>query len=546
MMLILVYLFGCDIGKKKKKKQLPYLLYSHPFSVPLMEVLVEDDEIDQMEVESSSYAEETPPKKYRKEKVGLILCFILLVATPTIPILGDRKQSRMLWILLTIMTLWLTEALPVSATGMLIGPLLVIFHVTDQRNAFAPYADPLMFLFYGAFILAKSMSRHGLDKRAAAYFMSVRIIKGSQIRTKLCGMLTGCFMSMWISNTASAAILVPIVQSTLTNSEASKGNTGAILGIAYSCSIGGLGSMVGTPPNLIAHRLLEQQGYDVDFLLWLAIGFPTALVLVLIIFVVMSLMYRTAQGGEASPIARFGTPLSRGEKVTALCFLIAVVGWLIPPLLNLFSFKYYDEVKKTMPVCLPPMLAIFPLFIFRDDRDVILPWKEALQIDWGLILLFGGGISLGNAMQSTGLATTVGTWIVDFTGIESSWSVLLFFTYFTIFFTEVCSNTASANIIIPLAIGVCKKVRISPVPTTLAIAFASSCSFMMPIATGPNAIAYGTNAVRLSDMLRTGLVLNMIVALVIFIVIYVTNPLHNFIDDGSGGEQSITQTQYIN
>eukprot|EP01060_Flectonema_neradi_P030591 TRINITY_DN4481_c0_g1_i2.p1 TRINITY_DN4481_c0_g1~~TRINITY_DN4481_c0_g1_i2.p1 ORF type:complete len:476 (+),score=66.72 TRINITY_DN4481_c0_g1_i2:50-1429(+) len=437
-----------------------------------------------MDVENGSESEEvTAPKSYRKEKVGMVVSLILLLLTPIVPLLEDGRQSRMMFILLTVVTLWLTETFPVSATGMLIGPLLVVFHITDQKKAFAPYADPLMFLFYGAFIIAKSMSRHGLDRRAAAYFMSLRLIRGSKVRTKLCGMITGCLMSMWISNTASAAILIPIVQSTLSSRDASKENTGAIIGIAYSCSVGGLGTLVGTPPNLIAHRLLEDEGYTVDFLLWLAIGLPTALILVGVIFAVMQVMYRSTSG-ETITFSAFGTPLSKGEKVTAACFLVAVFGWLLPPLLKLMSFRYYDEVHQTIPVCLPPMIAIFPLFLIRDEKDVILPWKEALQIDWGLILLFGGGISLGNAMQETGLAGKVGGWVVESTGIESQWSVLLIFTFFTIFFTEICSNTASANIIIPLAIGVCKKINISPVPTTLAIAFASSCSFMMPIATG--------------------------------------------------------------
>ena len=467
---------------------------------------------------------------------------------PFVPLLEDSAQQRTLAVLLASMTAWLFELVPIAVTAMLIGPALVLYNVMEKEKAFAPYADPLLFLFYGAFFMGRSMVRHGLDRRLGDALRHSRLVRGSPLRIRLASMLCGAALSMWISNSATAAILIPVVVK-MSADEDGASVAGSVLAVAYACSIGGTGTIIGTPPNLIALRLLESEDVHIDFVQWMYVGLPTAAALILLTFAMFRVLHplaraapRGAAGVEerltgcdspASPASpSFGRRWSVGEKATLGSFAVGVVGWVLPPVVKGICGEgspAEEAVHRSLHVGVVGILAATVLFVVRDEKgERVLPWSVAATADWGIIMLFGGGISLGTAMKDTGLAAKLGSGFVDFTGITSLWEVTAIFTMFTVFFTEVCSNTASANVLVPLVIGVCRRLQVSPVPPCLGVSLAASCAFMMPISTGPNAIAFSTGVVPFRMMLKTGFFLNVAACLVLVLLLRVLCPLYGW------------------
>ncbi|MCB9602049.1 MAG: DASS family sodium-coupled anion symporter [Sandaracinus sp.] len=443
-------------------------------------------------------------------RYGLAVAVVAALGVAFAPLGLEPVAQRLAAVFVAIVILWVTEALPVPVTALLIAPLLVATGVTDAKTAFAPYADPLLFLFVGGFFIARAMARHGLDRRLAEALVTSRWVDGRPRRMRFAFMAAAALLSMWISNTATAAILAPIVLGTFDEDDPRAG--GALLGVAYACSLGGLGTVVGSPPNGITVRLLEQQA-DVafGFLDWMAVGVPA---MVLLFGLAYALSVRISPPGDAAErVKRDRGAWSRGEKATATAFGLAVIGWSVPELLETFGVPGGEALSKALPGGAVAIFAASVLFVWRDEKsEPVLPWSDAIRIDWGIILLFGGGISLGKQLFETGLAEVLARGFVAATGIESAFALLLAVTVFTIFFTEVCSNTASANMLVPIAIAIAKEIGVSPVPPALAVGLAASCAFMLPIATGPNAVVFGTGRVRQSDMMRKGLLLNLLAA----------------------------------
>lgn len=480
---------------------------------------------------------------HRRARVGAWLAPAVAVGLWFAPLPLEPVQHRLAAIVGAVIVMWVTEVLPISVTALMIGPALVAAGVTDAKSAFAPYADPLLFLFYGSFFIALSMQRHRLDQRLAASVVTSKLVHGVPHHTRVAMMLTGMTLSMWISNTASTAILVPILVGTLSGpnvahlapQQRGQARTGGLLAVAFACSIGGMGTLVGTPPNLITVRLLGETGFALDFVDWLKVGVPTALTLVAIVYLAFQRTHPPHPAAEQTTPAPEQTtpdpeeglgPISRGEWVTAAAFSVAVIGWVTPGLLKAMSADIAPAVAKLMPAGAVAMLAASLLFMFKDDggEQAVLPWSEARTIDWGLIMLFGGGIALGTQMFETGLARVLGRGFIALTGVSDMWTLTALAIGFTIFFTEICSNTATANMLVPLVIGVAGELGISPVPPCLGVALASSCAFMMPIATGPNAIVYGTGHIALSDMIRVGVKLNLATGTAVFLLLRLLCP----------------------
>lgn len=425
---------------------------------------------------------------------------------------------------MAVVVLWVSEALPIAATALLIAPLMVLLGVTDVKTAFAPYADPLLFLFVGGFMIAQAMARHGLDRRIALRVLALPMLRGSGARTRLAFMVVGVVLSMWISNTATTAILLPIVIGVLGADEhegVTPAEKGALLSVAYACSIGGLGTPVGSPPNLIALRFLREAGVEFTFLDWVALGLPAAFVMVLVIFIAFQKRFPAS---DASILGvRLDAPMTRGEKVTLAAFLFAVVGWMGPGILKALDAPHSAAIAKALPGGGVALLAATILFAFRDGKDGerVLPWSDAARIDWGIIMLFGGGISLGTQMFDSGLAAYLSRSFVELTGVTHLWVLTALVTFFTLFFTETCSNTATANMLAPLVLGIATELKLPPTPLVLAVGLAASCAFMLPIATGPNAIVYGTGRVTMGDMMRTGFWLNLAAGVIIVAWLFV-------------------------
>ncbi len=453
-------------------------------------------------------------------RYGLPAALLAALAVGLSPLPLEPQAQRLAAVFVAVVILWITEALPISVTAVLIAPLLVATGVTDTKTAFAPYADPLLFLFVGGFFIARAMARHGLDRRIAEALLASRWVDGRPRRMRFAIMGAALLISMWISNTATAAILTPIVVGTFDEDDPRAGS--ALLALAYACSIGGLGTMVGSPPNGITARLLEQQAHvPFGFMDWMAVGVPAMLILFVLTY---ALSVRFSPPGDAAEkVTREKRPWSRGERTTLAAFGIAVIGWSVPELMAAFDVPGGAELARALPGGAVALFAASILFVARDEeRELVLPWDDAVRIDWGIILLFGGGLALGQQLFDTGLAEVLARGFVDVTGIESAVTLLIAVTVFTIFFTEVCSNTAAANMLVPIAIAMAQEIGVSPVPPALGVGLAASCAFMLPIATGPNAIVFGTGRVKQGDMVRKGLILNVLcsVALVLLLLFW--------------------------
>lgn len=454
-----------------------------------------------------------------RRTVGLVLTPALFLTAWFAPLGLDPRAQRLAAVFVAVIVAWVTEVLPISVTALLIAPAMIVVGVTDSQAAFAPYADPLIFLFIGGFFIARAMTRHGLDRRIARSLVQFRLVRGSPVRIRMAFMMAAVVLSMWISNTATAAILIPILLGTLP--EEDDANSGNLLAIAYASSVGGMGTLVGSPPNFITVRFLQEQtGTQFDFVQWMGVGIPAALGLVVVIGFVLQWLappQPTETNTNSVP-----SSWSRGERVTAFCFGLAVVGWTVPGIMRAAGAPHAEAVERALPIGAVAILAAAPLFLILDEdsKTPVLPWHDAVRIDWGLILLFGGGLSLGAQMFDTGLAASISQWFLGVTGISSLWGLTTALIVFTIFFTEACSNTASSNMIVPLAIAAAIELGVSPLPPALAVGLAASCAFMLPIATGPNAVAYGTGMIELPQMMRIGFVLNIVTALTLLAVLY--------------------------
>jgi len=442
-----------------------------------------------------------------------------------------------------VLVAWVTEVIPIAVTALLIAPLLVVTGVAEAKEAFRHYADPLLYLFVGGFFIAEAMSKHGLDRRIARSIVTSRWVGGAPMRIRLALMVAGALLSMWISNTASTAILMPILLGML-GSRRDRAATGALLALAYACSIGGLGTLVGSPPNVITVRLLREGGAELSFVDWMSFGVPTALVVGAAIYAVTRLMLpagappRARDEVDAGEHAEDASDLfddvaerwSRGEVVTAVSFGLAVVGWVLPGVAKAAEMPGAGAIKSVLHPGVVALFASSILFLVPDGAgDRVLPWGRAARIDWGIILLFGGGIALGTQLVETGLAGAMSRGFVSLTGIETLWPLTAVACVFTIFFTEVCSNTASANMLVPLVVSIATELDVSPVPPALAVGLAASCAFMLPIATGPNAIAYSTGRVSQPQMIRVGVVLNLVSAVLVFVLLRVLCPLYGWV-----------------
>jgi sodium-dependent dicarboxylate transporter 2/3/5 len=473
----------------------------------------------------------------RRARAGAVLAPLAFAVVWLLPTPLEPIQQRLAAIAAAVIVAWVTEVLPIPVTALLIAPAMVAAGITDAKTAFYPYADPLLFLFYGSFFIAAAMGRHGLDRRIAHAIVSHPIIEGTPWRTRAAMMAAGGLLSMWISNTASTAILMPILLGTFgvvgDDPRQRKALTGGLLAIAYACSIGGVGTLVGTPPNMITVRLLKETGVNLSFVQWSMIGIPASATIVLVIY---ALFFRLYPPGDQGPVEvpaeerEAPGPLSRGERVTALCFLVAITGWVVPGVLKAAGLELAGPVSKALPAGGVAMLASGLLFLFKDEdgRTPVLPWPEARKVDWGLIMLFGGGISLGTQMFDTGLARELGRGFIALTGVSDVWTLTAVAVLFTIFFTEVCSNTATSNMVIPLVIGITTELGVSPVAPSIGVGLAASCAFMMPIATGPNAIVYGTGHVELPAMMRVGVILNLVCAAIVFALVRILVPLYGW------------------
>ncbi len=474
-----------------------------------------------------------------RRRVGLLLAPVVFFAVLLAPFDSLTPEAhRLAAVLALVITLWVTEALPLAVTALLGPTLAVILQVTTVRDGFTPFANPLIFLFIGSFILAQGLFVHRVNERIAYGVLSLKIIGARPTRILIAYGALAAFLSAWMSNTATAAMLVPIGMSLVAFME-SEGKltksygTALMLMTAYGCSRGGMATPVGTPPNLIAIGMLDDQlGVRITFVEWMLMAVPVALVLMGIVFVYLNWIGRTGvqeiPGAEQIIAERKRAlgPWKRGEFNAVLAFGVTIFLWVGPGMLPLLlgrEHPFTQMVLASMPeavAALTGAVLLFLLPISKRQRSTI-TWKQAAQIDWGTILLFGGGLSLGTLSASTGLAQVMGETITGLLPTNELVPLTFAAALFTVVLSETMSNTAATNIAIPIVISIAQAAGVDPVTPAVAAALAASVAVVLPVSTPPNAIVYASGRVPLTDMIKYGLLMDLLAVILVPIMVLV-------------------------
>ncbi len=422
--------------------------------------------------------------------VALLLSWLLYQLMPFEP-----APKKGLALLLFIAILWLTEAVHTTLTALMVpvGALLIGFPQLDTATALAPFADPVIFLFFGGFALATALRVQQLDRKIAFWLMS---LSGSHLGAASLLMFgVTALLSMWISNTATAAMMLPLALGIMSQLDRSKDRNTflfILLGIAYSASIGGLGTLVGSPPNVIAARAI-----GVDFGAWMRIGLPLMLVLLPLMVLVLWLVFRPRLHRRI-PVPLEEIPWTPPRVLAMLVFGFTALAWI-------FGGWLGRALALTAPdtvVAVAAAVAVVALGLAS--------WKQVSDnTDWGVLFLFGGGLTLSSLLRSSGASAVLGDQVAAFLSDASPLLIILGVTAFIVFLTEFTSNTASAALLVPVFAAIAERMGMPPTVLVLMIGLGASCAFMLPVATPPNAIVFGTGQVRQREMIRAGLVLNL-------------------------------------
>jgi sodium-dependent dicarboxylate transporter 2/3/5 len=474
---------------------------------------------------------------------GFVLAPLVFAALWVAPLALQTPAHRLAALLASVVVLWVTEALPMAMTAFLGVAATVPLGIATPTEAFAPFADPLIFLFIGTFILAQGIFFHGLDRRFAFAMLALPGVGARPGRVLVAYGAVGCLISMWISNTATVAMMLPIGLSLLVVLEsygtASRAYGAALLlAASFSASVGGLGTPVGTPPNLIGLGFLRRETQvDVPFFAWMALGVPVALVL---LTTALATLGRSARGGGrgaqalADMIVRerrtFGawTP---GQRNTVVAFGITVALWVLPGIVALVAGENapaYRTLQATLP---EPVVALFGaglLFVLPTDvrrLEFTLPWSEAVKIEWWIVFLYGGGIALGTLAFKTGLAEALGRGLTSLLGVQSAFGLMATSTVLATLLSETTSNTASANMVVPVVIAFARAAGIDPTLPAIAATMGASLGFVLPVSTPCNAMVYGTGKIPLTMMMRHGILLDVVGIVVIVLVVGLAGPL---------------------
>ena len=463
------------------------------------------------------------------KKIGLIIAPLLFLTLVNLPftMISDRADI-VIAIALWMVIWWVTEAVHIAVTALLPLMLFPLFHVTPMEEVSSSYGSPIIFLFFGGFILALALEKVNLHKRIALTIVNItgttpeRVILGFMIAT--------AFMSMWISNTASTVVMLPIAISVIKllisdEDGFTKGDKNfalcMMLGIAFAANSGGIATIIGTPPNSVLIALLENQyQIEISFLQWMVIGLPFSIVMVALSYLVLvklmfpcrDIRFEASAGVISDELRKLGRP-SKEEKRVLLIFLITVLLWITRSLIN----KVFPELKlNDTIISLAAAIALFAIPMSFKQATFVLKWKDTEKLSWGILLLFGGGLALANGMKETGLVDLITQVIAN--GGFSVIIVVSLLIVLMIFMTELMSNVALVSVLAPVVAGIAIGLEVPILNLLIPVTIASSCAFMLPMATPPNAIVFASGYVKVSQMVRVGIVLNLIAA--VLLVVY--------------------------
>ena len=418
---------------------------------------------------------------------------------------------------------WMTEAIPIFVTALLPVMVLPLTGTQDFLDTTAVYAHPLIFLALGGFVLALALERWDLHRRFAAFVL--RIV-GSGPRRLVGGfMIVGAALSMWISNTAASVIMLPIALSIIAadNQTADchpRFRMCLLLGTAYACSIGGMGTLIGTGTNVFLASFLESElQRDISFAAWMCLGVPLVLVFLPLAWLLLTrIIFRLPAVADTDPrllLPETG-PWSTGEKRTFAVFCLAVAGWVGLPLL--VKLPFFGNLSDPGVA----MLCMFLLFLIPDGRGeggTLMDWDTAVKLPWGVLLLLGGGLALAGAIDDSGLGATLALHSTRLQGVPPV-LVVVFAVVLMTFLTELTSNLASTATLVPVFAAMAGGMGIDPLAISIPTALAASCAFMLPAATPPNSIVFGSGMLRIPDMVRAGIWMNTLGIVVLTLLVY--------------------------
>ncbi|WP_027859041.1 SLC13 family permease [Marinobacterium jannaschii] len=470
-----------------------------------------------------------------RQRVGLVLGPLAFISILMLPLPdGLSPEALKVAAIATLMaTWWITEAIPIPATSLLPIALYPSLGVMKSAQATPSYANHLIFLFMGGFLLAIAMERWNLHRRIALH--TIRIVGVGPDRIILGFMVATAFLSMWVSNTATTMMMVPIglaiIKQTLSaleenpvngvSSQPEQFNFGIslMLGICFSASIGGVGTLIGTPPNTVLAGMMENiYGQSIGFAEWMSFGVPLAVVMLAVAWLILvKLVYpsglKSLPGGQAlidQQLHDIGK-ISREEKLVLLIFLLTASGWILrgfvkPPMIH------------DATIAIIGALLLFMVPVDLKKGRFLLDWESALKLPWGVILLFGGGLALAKGFADTGLTEWIGSQLSALSDLD----LVLFIgvvVLLTLFLTEITSNTATATLLIPVMAAVSGSMGVHPFGPMFGAAVAASFAFMLPVATPPNAVVYGSGFVSINQMAKAGFWVNLVGAAAITLFI---------------------------
>lgn len=455
---------------------------------------------------------------------------------------GEPAVTNTLAVALLMAVWWITGVIPLAVTSLLPVVLFPLLGIMDSKVVSATYFNNVIFLFMGGFIIALAMQRWNLHRRIALKILMITGVSPGRILFGF--MLSTAFISMWMSNTATAMMMMPILISVVDKLEEAVGDqqvkdysVGLLLGVAYGASIGGIATLVGTPPNLSFVRIFHiyfPDAPEMSFTSWLFFGFPTAVFIFLCAWLLLYYMYRPKKQNWVNinkhtfrDQFRSLGPMQYEEKVVLASFILVALLWIFRLDLNFGWAK------------IPGWSRVFPKGVFLDDGTVaifiavllfimpsrtegikkIMDWETASKLPWHIILLFGGGFALASGFKESGLSAWFGEQLVFVAQLNPLFLILAIALLIT-FLTELTSNTATTEMILPILAGIAISAHINPLLLMLPATLSASMAFMLPVATPPNAIVFGTNRITVSQMAKTGLLLNLIGAIIITFMTY--------------------------
>ena len=474
--------------------------------------------------------------KISKSALALLIGPILFILVMLINPFGlDLVANRVLAVAVWMIAWWIAEAIPMPAVALMPLVLFPLMGISTISQTAAPYANEVIFLFMGGFMIGLGIEKWNLHKRIALSIVQFTGTGGNRIILGF--ILATGFISMWLSNTATTMMMYPIAASVIAvvyakNDENPNLRNFALcimLAIAYASNFGGIATIIGTPPNVAYSSFVSKKfGYDISFFGWMFVAMPVAILLLFSLYVVLVKMFPNKINADLEMHALIKNdlkalgPMSIPEKRVMYIFLLTASLWITRDLINKTGLVKLDD--NMIAVFGALLMFIVPSGNSKDSSDRILVWSDTSKMAWGILLLFGGGIALAAALEKAGLIGMLGTWLGGFSG-SSLIFLIIAVAVLSIFISEVMSNVAQVIVFAPVVTGIAEAVGVNPFMLGIPMTLAASCASMMPMGTPPNAIVFSSGHIRLREMIKAGFVMNLISILLIVLTSYFLVPI---------------------